>query len=56
MVLYCNLPEGYWGRDHGNDEGIPPDHSKEHLMGIYPAGGAYDEGLVCSTISRTVTV
>ena len=41
--LYCNLPEGYWGRDHGNDEGIPPDGFKRTLMGIYPAGGAYDD-------------
>ena len=41
--LYCNLPEGYWGRDHGNDEGIPPDGFKRTLMGIYPAGGAFDD-------------
>ena len=41
--VYCNLPEGYWGRDHGNDEGIPPDGFKRALMGIYPAGGAYDD-------------
>jgi hypothetical protein len=41
--VYCNLPEGYWGRDHGNDEGIPPDGFKRTLMGIYPAGGAYDD-------------
>jgi hypothetical protein len=41
--LYCNLPEGYWGRDHGNDEGIPPDGFKRTLMGVYPAGGAYDD-------------
>jgi len=41
--LYCNLPEGYWGRDHGNDEGIPPDGFKRTLMGVYPAGGAFDD-------------
>ena len=22
---FCGLTNGYWGRDHGNDEGIPPD-------------------------------
>ena len=42
--LYCYLTEGYWGRDHGNDEGIPPDGFKRTLMGVYPAGGAFDDG------------
>lgn len=42
--MYCYLTEGYWGRDHGNDEGIPPDGFKRTLMGVYPAGGAYDAG------------
>jgi hypothetical protein len=41
--LYCVLPEGYWGRDHGNDEGIPPDGFERTLAGIFPAGGAYDD-------------
>ena len=41
--LYCNLPEGYWGRDHGNDEGIPPDGFKRTIAGVYPAGGAFDD-------------
>ena len=34
---------GYWGRDHGNDNGIPPDGFLRTLRGIYPAGGAYDD-------------
>ena len=34
---------GYWGRDHGNDNGIPPDGFKRTLRGIYPAGGAFDD-------------
>ena len=33
---------GYWGRDHGNDNGIPPDTFKRTLRGVYPAGGLYD--------------
>ena len=41
--LYCNLTEGYWGRDHGNDEGIPPDGFKRTIAGVYPAGGAFDD-------------
>ena len=41
--VYCSLPEGYWGRDHGNDDGIPPDGFKRTIAGIYPAGGAFDD-------------
>ena len=34
---------GYWGRDHGNDNGIPPDGFTRTLRGVYPAGGTYDD-------------
>ncbi len=34
---------GYWGRDHGNDNGIPPDGFKRTLRGVYPSGGAFDD-------------
>lgn len=34
---------GYWGRDHGNDNGIPPDGFKRTLRGVYPVGGAFDD-------------
>lgn len=33
---------GYWGRDHLNNEGIPPDGLKRTAWGLYPAGGLYD--------------
>ena len=46
--VYCSLPEGYWGRDHGYDEGIPPDGFKRTLQGVYPAGGAFDESTFAS--------
>ena len=23
--VFCGNPQGWWGRDHGNDNGIPPD-------------------------------
>lgn len=32
---------GFWGRDHGDNSGIPPDADKRSVVGIYPAGGAY---------------
>merc|ERR1711967_152681 len=34
---------GYWGRDHGNDNGIPPDGFLRTLRGVYPAGGTFDD-------------
>lgn len=34
---------GYWGRDHGNDNGIPPDGFLRTIRGAYPAGGVYDD-------------
>jgi hypothetical protein len=42
--VYCRIPnnQGYWGRDHGNDEGIPPDRQKRTANGVYPAGGRFD--------------
>ena len=40
---YCGVPKGWWGRDHGNSNGIPPDGLKRALTGIYPAGGVLDD-------------
>jgi hypothetical protein len=33
---------GYWGRDHGDDSGIPPDADKRTVWGVYPFGGKFD--------------
>jgi len=41
---YCYIGDGYWGRDHGDDEGIPNDGVYRTAYGIYPGGGAYDTG------------
>lgn len=35
-------PVGYWGRDHVDPQGIPPDGLRRTAWGIYPAGGRYD--------------
>lgn len=34
--------DGYWGRDHLNNEGIPPDGPLRTVVGIYPFGGQFD--------------
>ncbi|MEY3052452.1 MAG: hypothetical protein RLY31_2237 [Bacteroidota bacterium] len=45
---------GYWGRDHGNDDGIPPDGLKKTAWGLYPAGGKFDADN-CSQVSNLGT-
>ena len=40
---YCSVPNGYWGRTHGNNEGTPPDNFKRAAVGVYPAGGRFDD-------------
>lgn len=44
---YCVLDGGWWGRDHGNNEGTGPDGLVKSTWGVYPAGGAldYDQNL-----------
>jgi len=39
---FCTLPNGYWGRDHGNNEGTPPDGFLRTTVGVYPAAGKFD--------------
>lgn len=40
---FCALPNGYWGRDSGDDEGGPPDGLLKTTFGVYPAGGRFDD-------------
>jgi hypothetical protein len=40
--IWCSVQMGYWGRDHGNDEGTPPDNFTRTASGVYPAGGSFD--------------
>jgi len=39
---HCSNVSGYWGRAHGNDEGTPPDNFTRTAVGVYPAGGSFD--------------
>ena len=39
---------GYWGRDHGDNDGIPPDGGLRTAFGLYPIGGAFDDGQTTS--------
>ena len=40
---FCVLPNGYWGRNHGNQQGIPPDGFLRVGGGVYPIGGNFDD-------------
>uniref|UniRef100_UPI0040488DA3 SusD/RagB family nutrient-binding outer membrane lipoprotein n=2 Tax=Roseivirga sp. TaxID=1964215 RepID=UPI0040488DA3 len=42
---YCiTFPgDGYWGRDHLNNQGIPPDGNLRTIFGLYPFGGQFDD-------------
>lgn len=40
---FCFLPNGYWGRDHGDSQGIPPDGLLRATWGVYPAAGRFDD-------------
>lgn len=40
---FCFLEDGYWGRDHGNDEGTPPDAFFRTAVGAYPTSGYFDD-------------
>ncbi len=39
---FCQLISGFWGRDHGDDSGIPPDGFYRTTVGVYPFGGRFD--------------
>lgn len=42
-VPFCFLEDGYWGRNHGDDDGTPPDNFARTAVGVYPAGGLFDD-------------
>ncbi len=41
-TAWCQGPNGYWGRDHGNNDGTGPDTKGRSVWGIYPGGGKFD--------------
>lgn len=53
---YCYLGDGYWGRDHGDDEGIPNDGNQRTTYGIYPGGGAFDSGTGNTSTANAQTI
>ncbi|MCB9052088.1 MAG: SusD/RagB family nutrient-binding outer membrane lipoprotein [Lewinellaceae bacterium] len=39
---WCAFDPGFFGRDHGNSDGIPPDDDARTTVGVYPCGGRVD--------------
>jgi hypothetical protein len=39
---YCVVGSGYYGRDHGDNSGAPPDDTYRTAYGVYPVGGQFD--------------
>ena len=40
---YCIMDNGYFGRDHMNGSGIPPNFQIRTVYGLYPMGGKFDD-------------
>jgi len=60
-MAYCMAGDGYFGRDHGDPSGIPPDNTFRTAWGIYPAGGEFDNlrvntGAASSVVNVAVTL
>lgn len=41
-AVFCVFDPGFYGRDHGDGFGIPPDGPVLTAVGVYPAGGKID--------------
>ncbi|MDC6366517.1 MULTISPECIES: SusD/RagB family nutrient-binding outer membrane lipoprotein [Flavobacteriaceae] len=49
---FCYLGDFYWTRDHGDDDGVPPDQLKRTTYGLYPIGGAFDADNFTSVVNN----
>lgn len=50
---YCYLGDGYWARDHADNEGLPADGILRTTYGIYPGGGAFDDEQFVSAVNSS---
>jgi len=42
---FCVFEPGFFGRDHGDASGTPPDGAVKTCVGVYPAGGLVDTNI-----------
>jgi hypothetical protein len=43
--IFCTFDPGFYGRDHGDATGTPPDGKVKTCAGVYPAGGKIDNAV-----------
>jgi hypothetical protein len=54
-IPFCSTDfPGYWGRDHGDNGGIPPDTGSRATWGVYPVGGKFDDNSYTPITSRAI--
>lgn len=54
--IFCNFSnDGYWGRIHGDADGIPPDNAKRTTFGLYPVGGLFDNNSFKPITGRNIS-
>ncbi|MFM7853261.1 MAG: SusD/RagB family nutrient-binding outer membrane lipoprotein, partial [Flammeovirgaceae bacterium] len=54
-AVFCVFEPGFYGRDHGDASGTPPDGPVLTCAGVYPAGGRPDNNNVVNTSYNTPT-
>ena len=53
--IWCNFSnEGFWGRVHGDADGIPPDNGLRTTFGLYPVGGLFDDNSATTITGRNI--
>ncbi|SEL98508.1 Starch-binding associating with outer membrane [Aquimarina amphilecti] len=52
--VFCTADQGYNGRDHHDNAGIPPDENDRCDWGVYPIGARFDDNSFDGTNDRTV--
>jgi Starch-binding associating with outer membrane/Susd and RagB outer membrane lipoprotein len=56
LQAWCAFDPGFFGRDHGNGDGTPPDSKAITAFGVYPAGGLADKNDSLANNFGAVTV
>lgn len=54
--VFCVFDPGFYGRDHGDGFGIPPDGPVITAVGVYPAGGKIDNTSVNNATFAASTI
>jgi hypothetical protein len=53
---FCVVEGGFYGRDHGDASGTPPDSPTITCVAVYPAGGRVDNTAITNTTYRGPTI